>query len=93
MPIISLYCDNEATMTQAYNNIYNGKSWHICIRHGYVRELIKNGVITIVYVKFISNLADSLTKGLSRDMVKRTTTGMRLKPIIKYIGNRNPTLY
>ena len=83
MPIISLYCDNEATMTLEYNNIYNGKSWHISIRHGYVRELIINGVIIIVYVKFMSNLVDSLIKGLSRDMVKRTTSGMRLKPIIK----------
>ena len=93
MPSISLYCDCEATLSRAYNNIYNGKLRHISIRHGYIRELIINRVIIIIYVKFMSNLADSLTKGLSRDTVKRTTSGMGLKPIFKYIGNGNPTLY
>jgi hypothetical protein len=28
MSAISLYCDSEATMSRAYNNIYNGKSRH-----------------------------------------------------------------
>jgi hypothetical protein len=42
-------------------------------------------------VKSVNNLADSLTKGLSRDMVRKTTNGMRLKPVIKDTSNRNPT--
>jgi hypothetical protein len=71
MSAISLYCDAEATMSRAYSNIYNGKSRHINIRHEYIRELIINGVITIVYVKSVNNLADSLTKGLSRDIVEK----------------------
>jgi len=36
MSAISLYCDSEATMSRAYINIYNGKSRHISIRHGYI---------------------------------------------------------
>jgi len=91
MSIISLYYDSEATMSRAYSNIYNGKSRHISIRHGYIRELITNGVITIVYVKSVNNLADPLTKGLSIDMVRKTTNGMELKPVIKDTDNRNPT--
>ena len=51
-----------------------------------------NEVITIVYVKYVTNLTDSLIKELSRDMVKKTTNEMRLKPIIKYTNNRNPNL-
>jgi hypothetical protein len=87
---ISLYCDSETTMSWAYSNIYKDKSRHIRIQHRYIRELITNGVITIVYVKSVNNLADPLTKGLSRDMVRKTTNGMRLKPVIKDISNRNP---
>jgi hypothetical protein len=71
MSVISLYYDSEATMSRAYSNIYNGKSRHISIQHGYIREFITNGVITIVYVKSINNLADLLTKGLSRDMIQK----------------------
>jgi hypothetical protein len=54
--------------------------------------LITNGVITIIYVRFVNNLADPLTKGLSINMVQKTTNGMELKPVIKDTGNRIPTL-
>jgi hypothetical protein len=69
MSVISLYCDSETTMSRAYSIIYNGKSRYISIQHGYIRELISNRAITIVYVKSVNNLANPLTKGLSRDMV------------------------
>uniref|UniRef100_A0A2N9J2D4 Uncharacterized protein n=1 Tax=Fagus sylvatica TaxID=28930 RepID=A0A2N9J2D4_FAGSY len=68
MSAISIYCDSQATMSKAYNKIYNGKSRHISLRHEYVRQLIEDGVISIVYVKSSGNLADPFTKGLSRDM-------------------------
>jgi hypothetical protein len=37
----------------AYNHIYNGKSWHIGLRHRYVRQLLTDRVITIDFVRFI----------------------------------------
>jgi hypothetical protein len=84
---ISLYDDSETTMSRAYNNIYNGKSRHISIRYGYIRELITNEAIIIVYVKYVNNLADPLKKGLFRDMVQKTTNGMGLIPVTKDTGN------
>jgi hypothetical protein len=80
MSAISIYCDSQATMSKAYSKIYNGKSRHISLRHEYVRQLVEDGVISIVYVKSSGNLADPFTKGLSRDMVRVTSIGMRLKP-------------
>ena len=80
MPAISIYCHSQATMLKAYSKIYNGKSRHISLRHEYVRQLIEDGVVSIVYVKSSGNLADPFTKGLSRDMVRLTSIGMRLKP-------------
>ena len=80
MSIISLHCDSEATMSRAFSKIYNGKSRHISLRHEYVRQLISDGIITVVYVKSGNNLADPLTKGLSRDMIKSTTSAMGLRP-------------
>ena len=67
-------------MSKAYSKIYNGKSRHISLRHEYVRQLVEDSVISIVYVKSSGNLADPFTKGLSRDMVRVTSIGMRLKP-------------
>ncbi|KAH9768293.1 Integrase catalytic domain-containing protein [Citrus sinensis] len=93
MPSISLYCDSEATLSRAYNKVYNGKSRHISLRHEYVKQLIADGVINIVYVRTNKNLADLLTKGLSRDLVKDTSFGMGLKPLHNKVTNDgNPTM-
>jgi len=81
MSAISLYCNSEVTMSRAYNEVYNGKSRHISLRHTHIRELIENGVITIIYVKSGENIADPLTKALPRELVKRTTCSMRLNKI------------
>jgi hypothetical protein len=83
MLAISLHCDSDATMSRAYSKVYNGKSRHISLRHEYVKQLIIDGIITIVYVQSSKNLADPFTKGLSRDLVKSTSSGMGLKPFFK----------
>ena len=43
-----------------------------------VRQLLKDRVISIDYVKSEINLADSLTKWLGRKMILETLRGMRL---------------
>ncbi|KAJ9543868.1 hypothetical protein OSB04_023575 [Centaurea solstitialis] len=75
-----MYCDSEATLSKVYNSMYNGKSRHMGLRHNYVRQLIENGTISIVYVKSCGNLADLLTKPLTRDLIGSTTRDMGLKP-------------
>nr|GEZ20909.1 zinc finger, CCHC-type [Tanacetum cinerariifolium] len=65
---ISIRCDSAPTMARAYSQIYNGKSKHLGVRHSMVRELIRNGVIYIEFVRTQHNLADHLTKGLARDL-------------------------
>ncbi|GJY52573.1 zinc finger, CCHC-type containing protein [Tanacetum coccineum] len=75
---ISIRCDSAATLAKAYSQMYNGKSRHLGVRHSMIRELIRNDVISIEFVRSQHNLADHLTKGLARDLVikcktKRTT--------------------
>ncbi|GJZ71481.1 zinc finger, CCHC-type containing protein [Tanacetum coccineum] len=76
---ISIRCDNAATLAKAYNQMYNGKSRHLGVRHSMIRELITNGVVYIEFVRSQRNLADHLTKGLARDLVLKSTEGMSLK--------------
>ena len=80
MPSISLYYDSEATLSRAYSKVYNGKYRHISFRHQFVKQLIAQGVVNITYVRSNKNLADPFTKGLSRDMVQSTSSGIGLKP-------------
>ena len=71
--------------------MYNGKSRHIRCRHNSIRQLLSNGVISLDYVKSKDNIADPLTKGLTRELVEKSSRGMRLRPLVKVTGMANPT--
>nr|GEV05493.1 zinc finger, CCHC-type [Tanacetum cinerariifolium] len=74
---ISIRC--AATLAKAYSQVYNSKSRHLGVRHSMIRELIMNGVISVAFVKTQLNLAGNLTKGLARDLVRKTAIGICLK--------------
>ena len=80
MPAISILYDSEVTMSVAHNKVYNGKSRHIILRHTYIRELVTNGTMTIIYIKSSKNLIDPLTKPLARNVIQQTHDEMGLKP-------------
>jgi hypothetical protein len=68
-------------MSKAFSKIYNRKSRYISLRHEYIVQLIYDGIITIMRVRSCNNLTYPFTKGLSRDLVRNTSTSMRLKTI------------
>ena len=45
-----------------------------------IKQLIRDGVINIIYIRSNKNLVDPLMKGLSRDLGNKTSSGMGLKP-------------
>ena len=61
--------------------MYNGKFRHICPRHNTIRQLLSIGVIYLDYVKSKDNITNSLTKWLEKELVEKSSRGMRLKPI------------
>ncbi|KAL0445982.1 UNVERIFIED_CONTAM: hypothetical protein Slati_1726100 [Sesamum latifolium] len=69
---VSLHCDSQADIGIAKNYAYNGKTRHILIRHGAVKELLKNEIISLGYVRSKRNLTDLLTKGLTRRVILET---------------------
>ena len=91
MSPLSVHCDSKSTLSKVYSHVYNGKSRHIGLRHAYVHQLIKDGVITVDFVQSNENLADSLTKSLARDLVLKTSRGMGLKPISFITSNEAST--
>ena len=82
VPAICIHCDSKSAIGRAQSNMYNGKSRHIRRRHNTVKHLLSSGIIFIEYVKSKDNIADPLTKGLSREQVYTSSKGMGLKPII-----------
>src|ERR1044072_1391604 len=65
-PSVSIHCDNQSTIVIAKNKTFNGKNRHVRLRHNVVKQLLKDGIISIYYVKSEVNLADPLTKPLDR---------------------------
>ncbi|KAL0288543.1 UNVERIFIED_CONTAM: Retrovirus-related Pol polyprotein from transposon TNT 1-94 [Sesamum calycinum] len=80
VPAIMVHCDSQSAIGRAQSSMYNGKSRHIHRRHNTIRQLISSGIISIDYIKSKDNLADPLTKGLSRDQVYCLSREMGLKP-------------
>ena len=81
VPPICIHRDSQSAIGRAESNIYNGKSRHIRRKHNTIRQLFSTGIISIDYVKSKDNIEDSLTKGLNRELVEKSSRGMRIKPI------------
>ena len=81
MPAICIHCDGQSTIGRAQSHIYNGKSRHIRQKHNTVRQLISNGIMTIEYIRSKENIADPLTKGLTKVQVSKSSRGMSLKSL------------
>ena len=47
-----------------------------------MRQLLSSGIITIDFVRAKDNIANPLTKGLTRELVENSSKRMELKPII-----------
>ena len=78
---ICMHCDSQSTIGRVQNSMYNGKSRHIRHRHNTIRQPLSTGVFSLGYVKSKDKIMDSLTKGLNRELVEKSSRGMRLKPI------------
>ena len=63
---VAIHADCMTALGRTYNQVYNGKSRHIALRHGLVQGFITNRVITFDYVNTKFNVVDSFTKSMSR---------------------------
>ena len=66
--------------------MYNGKSRHIRRSHNTIRQLLSTEVISVDYVKSKDNIADSLAKGLNKELVEKSSKGMRLNPVKEQVN-------
>ncbi|MCO5584499.1 hypothetical protein L7F22_038427 [Adiantum nelumboides] len=61
---ITLFCDNQSTITLAESPSFSSKLKHIKISFHFLKELVANGFIKLVYVPSTKNWADFLTKSV-----------------------------
>lgn len=63
---IPIKCDNTSAISLAKSSGYRPRTKHIDIRHHYVRQLIEENKIAVEYVSTDENIADELTKAVSK---------------------------
>ena len=61
-----ILCDNQSCMKKIENPVFHDKMKHIEIRYFYIRDMVQKGAIKLQYVSTDEQVADVLTKPLSR---------------------------
>ena len=79
---LTIYYDNQAAIFQASSDCYNGKSRQVRLKHNYVRRLLEDGIISLQCVMSRLNLADSLSKGLGKELAVKNCNEMGIKLIV-----------
>lgn len=79
---VVIYCDNQGAMALAKNPQFHARTKHIDIQHHYVREQVTAGNVTLDYVPTEQQVADGLTKALSKDKFEkfRMLIGLEHRP-------------
>lgn len=62
-----IFCDNQSTICMSRNPVYPNRTKHIDTRCHFIRELVANGEIILVYCNTNEQLADIMTKALSKE--------------------------
>ena len=81
--VVCIHCDSQAAIGRARNVMYVVSLDTYVEDMTLLRQLLSSGIITIDYVKSKDNIADPLTKGLTREMVAKTSRVMGLRPLNK----------
>lgn len=78
-----IYCDNVGTTYLCVNPVFHSKMKHVGIDFHFVRDRVANGSLRVTHVSSADQLADLLTKPLSRPTLVslRSKIGVRERPL------------
>jgi hypothetical protein len=66
MEATTILCDNQSYIKMTENPVFHDRSKHIEIRYHYIRDMVQRGALKLLYVSMDEQVADVLTKPLSR---------------------------
>jgi len=64
---IPMYCDSQAAIAISCNPVQHSRTKHIAVRYHFIKEQVEKGIVELFFVGTEYQLADLLTKGLSKE--------------------------
>ena len=61
---LTTYCDNTSIIKISKSPIQHSRTKHIKIRHHFIRDLVKDGILTLEFIHTIDQKDDLFTKPL-----------------------------
>jgi hypothetical protein len=61
-----LYCDNQGTIACTHDPQHHSRMKHIDLRFHFIRDCVQKGLIDVMHIPGVENVADLLTKPLMR---------------------------
>ncbi|ETW05515.1 hypothetical protein, variant [Aphanomyces invadans] len=68
---LTLNCDNKSAIATANTTAISERTKHIDVRHHYLRELVRGGVLVLHFVPTADMLADALTKTATKHAIQK----------------------
>jgi hypothetical protein len=78
-PPTTLFSDNQAAISLTKDHQYHTRTKHIDVHYHFIRWVIEQGSLHLVYCPTDDMVVDMLTKALPSAKVKHFTTGLRLR--------------
>ncbi|XP_019433125.1 PREDICTED: uncharacterized protein LOC109340021 [Lupinus angustifolius] len=66
-----IHCDNSSTIKLSKNPVLHGRSKHIDVRYHFLRDLVTDKTIDLVYCRSKDQVADIMTKGLKLEAFEK----------------------
>ncbi|UYV73848.1 hypothetical protein LAZ67_11001126 [Cordylochernes scorpioides] len=76
-----LKTDNQGAQQLARNPVYHARTKHIDIKWHFIRSICSDGLVEVVHTPTQENVADILTKGLPRSVMKKTEDLWRVREL------------
>ena len=65
-----IYTDNNGALLLAKNPVFHERTKHIAVKYHYIKDLIDQDIIDLIYINTINQKADGLTKALDKAKFK-----------------------
>ena len=75
---MKVYCDNKAAINISHNPVHHDRTKHVEVDRHFIKEKIDKGAVCMTYVPTTEQVANMLTKGLSRPLFGKLINKLRM---------------